>query len=467
MQIIRAISETNYLMVLFKRTYKVFLFFILSITLSFSQSTLLDKKVSVQVENVSIEKTLKLIRSTYGVNFCYSPDQINVSKKISLSIQDMTLEQALSKLFQNTQITYTVIGNQIILKKSLTGGSRNNTSGIKGITRGYAKRCLLKKALTSDNLTSAMFAGKAGIVDKKKKEVALNELRQSYQAGIAEINNLYQIKKDCLRTENIKSNPEYLTLLKENRNKEKETLTADYIHAQDSIIKNNLFENLVAKKNSIPDQKEYLISSEKNNNDSLTIQLLNKDFSVLSITRKNDIPLRLPTVSDTLINGLPTGVKSLTGKRTGKLELYTTETTQANMAFKLGSKSFYQIFQAGGNFSANNYHWTLGYGIGTNLNLTKKSSVSFDLIAMHINNKEAFTCKLNEQLQLRFLYNYTNARNTSFFIGPTLNTAFINSNAESQKIPRETTFIRNTLYTSKGIQISNPFWIGIQAGIRF
>jgi len=109
----------------------------------------------------------------------------------------------------------------------------------------------------------------------------------------------------------------------------------------------------------------------------------------------------------------------------------------------------------------------LGYGVGSNINISPKSSLAIDFIGMHVNQKEAFTKKLNEHLQLRILYNYSISKNTSLFVGPTLNTAFTGSSAEPFTIPRGTTFLNNSIGTHNRGTISNPYWVGFQAGIRF
>ena len=56
---------------------------------------ILDQKVRITIENITLEEAFKIIKKNYGVNFSYSPDQVNVSTKVSLNVRDISLQEAL------------------------------------------------------------------------------------------------------------------------------------------------------------------------------------------------------------------------------------------------------------------------------------------------------------------------------------------------------------------------------------
>jgi len=57
------------------------------------------------------------INSKTQINFSYSSDNIDINELISLEVKDTKLEDLLNKIFESRQIKWTLIGNQIALKK--------------------------------------------------------------------------------------------------------------------------------------------------------------------------------------------------------------------------------------------------------------------------------------------------------------------------------------------------------------
>lgn len=173
------------------------------------------------------------------------------------------------------------------------------------------------------------------------------------------------------------------------------------------------------------------------------------------------------------IKGVPIGLLSISKNGYGRIEGYYSETTQANILIKTGVKSFYNIFQFGTNFNSNDYYrWTFGYGIGSTIQMSKRSTISFDLLAMHINENQAFTNKINEQGQLRIMLGVNLSKRVSLFAGPTFNTSFSEfTNADgtigSKMIPKESIVYDQFIDGNDDKAIYNSYWLGINAGIRF
>ncbi|HEY8401817.1 MAG TPA: STN domain-containing protein [Cytophagaceae bacterium] len=98
----------------------------------FSQSGVLDKKVTVSYKEATVKEILNDINKKYAVNFSYADNKIPVNKKVSLELQDVSLNEVLSKIFAGTDITYKVVGKQIVLTQSAskksTGKSKPDTS---------------------------------------------------------------------------------------------------------------------------------------------------------------------------------------------------------------------------------------------------------------------------------------------------------------------------------------------------
>lgn len=82
-----------------------------------NQAQVLEKRVSLNYQQVSLARVLAGIKARYGVGFSYANNLIPLDKKVSLSVQDQSLSQALDELFRETGISYTLVGQQIVLRK--------------------------------------------------------------------------------------------------------------------------------------------------------------------------------------------------------------------------------------------------------------------------------------------------------------------------------------------------------------
>ncbi|MBA4746335.1 MAG: TonB-dependent receptor [Muricauda sp.] len=78
---------------------------------SYAQKT----KVTLNVENVSVQEILDDIESKTKFNFVYNTEHVNLQRKLSLHIQKEHIEKVLNRLFLNTETNYKVKGTQVVL----------------------------------------------------------------------------------------------------------------------------------------------------------------------------------------------------------------------------------------------------------------------------------------------------------------------------------------------------------------
>ncbi|GAB3505680.1 TonB-dependent receptor [Emticicia fontis] len=81
---------------------------------------LLNRKVSVQIENRNFEDAISIIEKQADVKFTYRSKLLAIPQKVSLSIVNQSLSQVLDKLLTPLKIKYKVVNNQIILSRLLT-----------------------------------------------------------------------------------------------------------------------------------------------------------------------------------------------------------------------------------------------------------------------------------------------------------------------------------------------------------
>src|SRR6478609_3730652 len=94
-----------------------------------SGQKVLDKKVTIDVENIEFDKVLTILKDQAKVRFTYSPRLVDADKKVSLHFEDAKLVDVLADLL-GPDVSYSVIGKQIILKPAVAPDEESSsTSG--------------------------------------------------------------------------------------------------------------------------------------------------------------------------------------------------------------------------------------------------------------------------------------------------------------------------------------------------
>jgi TonB-linked SusC/RagA family outer membrane protein len=81
-----------------------------------SGQEVLDRKVTIQVENTEVKSVLLLLEEKAGVSFTYRPKLIQADTKVSINFKNATLADVLANIL-NSDISLKIVGNQIALKK--------------------------------------------------------------------------------------------------------------------------------------------------------------------------------------------------------------------------------------------------------------------------------------------------------------------------------------------------------------
>ena len=81
---------------------------------SYSQTT----KLSLDLKNAKVKDALGAIENQSEFYFLYSEKLINVDREVNIEVQGSTIEKILDKIFEGTNVNYTVKGRQIVLATS-------------------------------------------------------------------------------------------------------------------------------------------------------------------------------------------------------------------------------------------------------------------------------------------------------------------------------------------------------------
>lgn len=104
-----------------------------------SRSGPLDKRISINVHDLPIKQVLKKISTETGVDFSYSDDLVSLPKMVTIALNDKPLSVILDQILLGSNITYKVIGNQVVFqarkivpkKVTLSGYVQDKESGEK------------------------------------------------------------------------------------------------------------------------------------------------------------------------------------------------------------------------------------------------------------------------------------------------------------------------------------------------
>ncbi len=163
------------------------------------------------------------------------------------------------------------------------------------------------------------------------------------------------------------------------------------------------------------------------------------------------------------IDGSTYGLINIVKNGYNVIELSGNLVLENGLAFKMGSKGFYNIFQV--NKSYRNA-WGLGYGLGTTIDLPKQLSSHAEVLLVHINENTFWTKPLNLMLQTRYHIDYRLHKKWHLFFGP--NISLLTSKIKNT----EGNLIGSTLpvyhFINKNTDNLNmKMWAGFNAGVRY
>ena len=75
-------------------------------------------QITLKEKNAPLEKVIAAIERQTKYVFLYDPEEIRTIT-ITITVKDATLKQTLDKCFKGLPIEYSIIGNNVLLKKTI------------------------------------------------------------------------------------------------------------------------------------------------------------------------------------------------------------------------------------------------------------------------------------------------------------------------------------------------------------
>jgi hypothetical protein len=166
------------------------------------------------------------------------------------------------------------------------------------------------------------------------------------------------------------------------------------------------------------------------------------------------------------VTGAQIGILSFSRKGYRRVELSGSELLYGNVAYKMGTKKFYNIFSVGARVSGQQYAWGLGLGFGTSFDLHRNASLSIDAVCNQINENEFWTKNnLNLLNQLKLTAGLRIWGNNELFAGPVWSVMVSNTLNKDGTIGTQLAPWSSYQGLSGGTMVR--MWPGFNVGLRF
>ncbi|MHC0441805.1 SusC/RagA family TonB-linked outer membrane protein [Flavobacterium sp. 3-210] len=132
----------------------------------------LDTKVTITVENLTLDNALSKIEKSAQVKFSYNSRLPQLNQKVSIEANQETLASILSRILVPFNITFSEVSNQIVLQKSVSTDSFSSTANHDGLTNIFTAGPIIKGKVT--DVTGSPLPG-ATVMAKGSKIAVLTD----------------------------------------------------------------------------------------------------------------------------------------------------------------------------------------------------------------------------------------------------------------------------------------------------
>ncbi|CAN5384611.1 hypothetical protein BH23BAC1_BH23BAC1_05460 [soil metagenome] len=83
-----------------------------------AQGNVLEKRVTFQYKEATLESILKDLDQRYGIKFSYVNNLVPLSQKINAQVKEQPLKDGLELILAATDIDYQLVNGQVVLRKN-------------------------------------------------------------------------------------------------------------------------------------------------------------------------------------------------------------------------------------------------------------------------------------------------------------------------------------------------------------
>lgn len=101
-------------------------------------------KYSIDLKNTTVKKALETVENQSDFSFLYSEKIIDVNRVVSISLKEVPIENIMSKIFEGTDVVYSIKGRQIVL----------TTPDVKSVSASQATKTIKGKVTDASGMPS-------------------------------------------------------------------------------------------------------------------------------------------------------------------------------------------------------------------------------------------------------------------------------------------------------------------------
>ncbi len=203
------------------------LVFFLGIGFSYSQSSVLEKPISINLKNTKTKDVLKQISKQTGFFFTYNPNAVKANNKINIYSENKPLKIVLSEIFPKHNFSFKIIQDHIVICKE------NENSNYQNLNKEFEKKHIEISGKVINKRTGfpIPFAS-VGIINSTK-------------GGVTNKNGFFSLKIDSIFQDsiffisNLGYKTIYISVSKMNSNDKEYQLIENFISIQEIVIRTN------------------------------------------------------------------------------------------------------------------------------------------------------------------------------------------------------------------------------------
>ena len=182
---------------------------------------------------------------------------------------------------------------------------------------------------------------------------------------------------------------------------------------------------------------------------------------LVNYTRKlNGVQIGVINIADSVESGIPIGFLSLVKNGYHRLEISGNESLHTTISIKTGVQRFYNIFSVGAIWNEEPFTWAVGYGIGTEQNMGKRTRANLDFVTYYLNEGKRWSHEANLLSKLQLSLGWQLFPHFTLFGGVSLNAHIRDVNEEKlDNIP-------GSFYQYSGHWTQVNIYPGFQFGVR-
>jgi vacuolar-type H+-ATPase subunit F/Vma7 len=164
--------------------------------------------------------------------------------------------------------------------------------------------------------------------------------------------------------------------------------------------------------------------------------------------------------------GVPFGLLSYVHDGYHKIEFATDENLLSTISLRTGVNTLHNIFLAGAQFTGTDRVWTIGYGLGTAIRLSRRFYLSADITGQQVQAMNTGNIDYNLLSKAFAGVEYRIAEKFSIAAGPTLN--WLNSDTQGPDYDLvQNSLDQHAFYDETNGYFSNRVWVGGRVSIKF